>query len=161
MRVSLIVAVARNGVIGNKNRLPWKLPADLKRFKTLTMGHPVIMGRKTYESIGKALPGRTNIVVTRQAGYRAEGCLVADSLEHGLALARSDEEVFVIGGAEIFQQAIPRADRIYLTQINQEFEGDTRLPALDRAIWHEAAREDHPSGPGTPLAYSFLTLERR
>jgi len=161
MRVSLIVAVARNGVIGQKNRLPWKLPADLKRFKALTMGHPIVMGRKTYESIGKALPGRTNIVVTRQAGYRAEGCLVVDSLEHGLALARSDEEIFVIGGVEIFTQAIPLANRIYLTQIDQDFEGDARLPALDRTVWHETAREDHPSGPETPLAYSFLTLERR
>ncbi len=161
MRVSLIVAVARNGVIGQKNRLPWKLPADLKRFKALTMGHPIVMGRKTYESIGKALPGRTNIVVTRQAGYRAEGCLVVDSLEHGLALARSDEEIFVIGGVEIFTQAIPLANRIYLTQIDQDFEGDARLPALDRTVWHETAREDHPSGPEPPLAYSFLTLERR
>jgi len=161
MRLSLICAAASNGVIGLENRLPWKLPADLRRFKALTMSHHVIMGRKTYESIGKALPGRVNIVVTRQPGYRAEGCLVAGSLEQALALAHGDTEAFVVGGASLYAQALPLADRLYLTEIHQVFDGDTRMPPLDEAAWRQTAREDHGPGPEVPFAYSFITLDRR
>lgn len=161
MRVSLICAVARNGVIGTDNHLPWRLPADLRRFKQLTMGHSIIMGRKTYESIGNALPERTNIVVSRQPGYRASGCQVAPSLEQALAMARGEEEIFVIGGATLYAQALPLADRIHLTRIDQEFTGDTRMPAIDRLAWQETAREDHPADGANPYAYSFVTLEKR
>ena len=160
MTVALVCAVAENGVIGRANRLPWRLPADLKRFKALTMGHPVIMGRRTYESIGKPLPGRTNIVVTRQSGYRAEGCLVAGSLEQALALCRRDETAFVIGGAMLYAEALPAATRIYLTEIRQAVEGDTLFPEFDRTRWRETIREDHPAEAGSPLPYSFVTLER-
>lgn len=159
--VSVICAVASNGVIGKEKRLPWHLPADLKRFKALTMGRAVIMGRKTYESLGRPLPGRTNLVVTRQPGYRAEGCRVAGSLEQALALTQDNPEVFVIGGAMLYAQALPRADRIYLTEIHQAFDGDTRMPALDRSAWRETAREDHPANADTPFAYSFAILDRR
>lgn len=161
MRVSLIVAVAANGVIGRDNRLPWRLPADLKRFKTLTMGHPIIMGRKTHESLGRPLPGRTNIVVTTQPNYEAPGCQVAHSLEQALAFCQSDDEVFVIGGASLYQQALERADKIYLTEIHQEFEGDVRFPQLDRTTWQETSRTKVPASAESPLAYSFVTLEKR
>ena len=156
--LSLIVAASRNGVIGAGNKLPWHLPADLKRFKQLTMGHPILMGRKTFESIGKPLPGRTNIVITRQEGFQACGATVAHSLEEALQICEGQEEVFVIGGAEIYKQALPLADRIYLTRVDADFEGDTFLPALDPARWKETAREEFPAGP---LPHSFLTLARR
>ena len=159
MTVSLIVAASQNGVIGKNNRLPWKLPADLKRFKQLTMGHPVIMGRKTFESIGKPLPGRTNIVVTHQAGFQACGALAAHSLEEALRLCENTEEVSVIGGASIYEQALPLADRIYLTLIHQDFEGDTTF-RWDKYQWKELSRQDFQPDANNPYPYSFLTLER-
>lgn len=158
MTISIICAVAANGVIGIDNRLPWTLPADLQRFKALTMGHPIVMGRNTYESIGKPLPGRTNIVVTRQPGLKICGALTAGSLEQALALAANAPEVFVIGGANLYAQALPLADRIYLTEIHQDFDGDARMPAVDRTRWRETAREDHPADGSSP-AYSFVTLQ--
>lgn len=161
MTLSVICAVAANGVIGRDNRLPWRLPADLKRFKALTRGHAIIMGRKTHESLGRPLPGRTNIVITRQPGYRAEGCRVAGSLEQALALATDDSEVFVIGGAMLYAQALPQANRIYLTRVHQEIPGDTRMPAWDEAAWRETAREDHEPDAANPYRYSFMTLEKR
>lgn len=161
MKVSLIVAMAANGVIGRGNRLPWKLPADLARFKRLTMGHPIIMGRKTYESLGKPLPGRTNIVVSRQPDFHAEGCLVAHSLEEALARSKGDEEVFVIGGAQLFEQALKVATRMYLTEIHEAFPGDVHFPPLDRSQWHEVSREETPADAERPFAYSFVTLEKR
>jgi dihydrofolate reductase len=151
--VSLVAALAANRVIGAGNRLPWHLPEDLRRFKRLTMGAPVIMGRKTHESIGRALPGRRNIVVTRQAGARWEGCEVAASLEAALALAGDAPEVFVIGGAELYRLALPRADRMYLTLLDAEYPGDTLFPEFDPAGWRETAREP---GPG----FAFVTYER-
>lgn len=157
MVVSIICAVAANGVIGIQNRLPWKLPADLQRFKTLTMGHPIIMGRKTYESIGKPLPGRANIVVTRQSGYRADGCTVAHSLPEALTTMAGVDEAFVIGGADLYAQALPLAERIYWTEVHQDYAGDSRMPAIDRTRWHETAREDYPADGAVP-AYSFVTL---
>ena len=160
MRISLIAAVSRNGVIGHKGSIPWRLPADLKRFKQLTMGHPIVMGRKTFESLGKPLPGWTNIIVTRQPDFKACGALVARSLEEALRLCEGAEEVFVVGGASIYRQAIPLADRIYLTEIHQEFEGDTFFP-FDRSAWKEAAREDPAPDGDHPCSYSFVTLTRR
>src|SRR5260370_4260992 len=132
MSLALIAAVARNGVIGRANALPWRLPADLKRFKTLTLGHTLMMGRKTFESIGRPLPGRTMVVISR-GGFRApEGVQVVATVEEALAAAAADSEVFVAGGAEIYQQTIARADRLYLTHIDSDFEGDTRFPDFDR-----------------------------
>jgi dihydrofolate reductase len=155
--ISLVAAMARNRVIGAGNRLPWHLPEDLKRFKRLTMGAPVIMGRKTHESIleqaGKALPGRRNIVVTRQPGARWDGCEVAGSLDAALAAARDAPEVFVIGGAELYRLALPRADRLYLTLLDAAYPGDTLFPELDPADWRETARE-----PGD--GFAFVTYER-
>jgi dihydrofolate reductase len=151
--ISLVAAMARNRVIGTGNGLPWHLPADLKRFKRLTMGAPVIMGRKTHESIGKALPGRRNIVVTRQAGANWAGCEVTASLDAALALAGDAPEVFVIGGAELYALALPRADRLYLTLLDADYAGDTFFPAVDPADWRETARE-----PGE--GFAFVTWER-
>ena len=155
--VSLVAALARNRVIGAGNRMPWHLPEDLRRFKRLTMGAPVIMGRKTYESIleqtGRPLPGRRNIVVTRQPGARWDGCEVAGSLDAALAAAHAAPEVFVIGGAELYRLALPRADRLYLTLLDAEYPGDTLFPEFDAADWRETARE-----PGA--GFAFVTYER-
>ena len=153
--ISLIVAASRNGVIGAKNKLPWRLPADLQRFKQLTMGHPILMGRKTFESIGKPLPGRTNIVITRQKGFTCCGTTAAYSLEEALQICENEKESFVIGGAEIFAQALPLADRIYLTRIEKDFEGDTKLFEIDPAVWKETSREDFLNDP---LPHRFITL---
>jgi dihydrofolate reductase len=156
--IHLIAAVARNGVIGAGNTLPWRLPADLKRFKQLTMGHVLVMGRKTWDSIGRALPGRTTIVVTRQAGWRAEGAEVAGSLDEALARANG-REVFVAGGAEIYAQALPRADRLHLTRIEGDFEGDVRFPAVDFTRFRLIDRERHEADGAFPHAYEFQTYE--
>lgn len=155
--ISLIVAASRNGVIGANNKLPWKLPADLKRFKQLTMGHPILMGRKTFESIGKPLPGRTNIVITRQKGFKCCGTTVVHSVEEALLICENEKQTFVIGGAEIFKQALPFADRIYLTRIEKDFEGDIRLFEIDPAVWKETSREEFPADP---LPHTFLTYLR-
>ncbi len=158
--LTLIVAVARNGVIGLDNRLPWHLPADLKHFRALTLGRTVIMGRKTWESLPnkfRPLPGRQNIVVTRSAGYAAEGAVVVGSLPAAVAAAQSDE-AFVIGGAELYAAALPLADRLQLTEIDADFDGDTHFPAVAPREWREAARETNrgETGPG----YAFVTYER-
>lgn len=163
--VSLVVARADNGVIGHDNGLPWHLPADLKHFKQLTVGKPIIMGRKTYESIGRPLPGRHNIVVTRNAEWSAEGVTVVPNLAEAVVAAGLDpqtraSEIAVIGGAEIYAQALFFADRIHLTEVHAKPEGDTLFPALDAATWQEVAREDHPAADGQP-GYSFVTLDRR
>ncbi|CCG40325.1 dihydrofolate reductase [Magnetospirillum molischianum] len=157
---SLIVAVAANGIIGRDNRLPWHIPEDLRWFKHTTLGKPVIMGRRTWDSLGRPLPGRVNIVLTRQAGWSAEGAVVADSLDHALALAETlapAAEAMVIGGAAIFTEALPRVGRLYLTEIARDYEGDTVFPAFDRSAWIETAREAHDGDP----AYAFVVLERR
>ena len=158
--LTLIAAVARNGVIGIDNRLPWRLPADLKHFKALTLGHTVIMGRKTWESLPtgfRPLPGRQNIVVTRNAGYAASGATVVTSLPAAVTAAQSGE-AFVIGGAELYATALPFGDRLQLTEIDATFDGDTNFPAIDRREWHETAREAHQDGTG--LGYAFVTWER-
>jgi dihydrofolate reductase len=160
----LVVARARNGVIGKDGAMPWHLPADLKRFKAMTVGKPVIMGRKTFESIGKPLPGRHNIVLTRDRGWRADGVTVAANLAEAIAAAGLDpraraEEIMIIGGAQIYAEALPSATRIELTEIDAEPEGDTVLPPFDPARWRETAREAHPAAEGRP-GHAFVTLNR-
>lgn len=159
MRISLIVAVAENGVIGRDGDLPWRIAADLKFFKETTTGHPIVMGRKTHQSIGRALPGRTNIVITRDPDFAGDDIVVVGDLEAALAAAGDAGEVMVIGGAQIYELALPRADRVYLTEVHIAADGDTRFPDLDRGLWRETARVDHPADGGTP-AFSFVTLER-
>jgi dihydrofolate reductase len=139
--VSLIVAMARNGVIGKDNRLPWHLPEDLKRFKRLTMGHHIIMGRKTYESIGKLLPGRTSVIVTRRQDYLLPGAIIAHSLEEAIDRCANDDEIFVIGGAEIYRAALDLADRLLVTQIDREIAGDAIFPPVDWSRWREVERQ--------------------
>ncbi len=155
----MIVAIAeKNRVMGNEGKLPWNIPDDLKHFKNLTMGHPVIMGRKTYESIGKALPNRTNIVITRDPAYNATGCTIATSLDEAVEIAQvhESEELFIIGGAEIFRLAMGLADRLYLTLIQGDIEGDTFFPEYS-AFNTIASSEDHSS---ESYHYTFLTLEK-
>ena len=156
----MIVAVARNGVIGKDNRLPWRIPEDLKRFRALTMGHHIIMGRHTWESIGRPLPGRTSVVVTRSAAYSAPGAVVVHSLADALAACADDDEVFVIGGAQIYREALPLAERIYLTRIDADYAGDVFFPSFPQEQWREASREPPlASEPGQP-AYEFVVLAR-
>jgi dihydrofolate reductase len=160
MRISLIAAMAANRAIGLDNGLPWHLPEDLRRFKRLTMGHVMIMGRRTFDSIGKRpLPGRPTIVITRQEGYAAPGVTVAHSVDEALALAQGDE-VFVAGGEEIFRLTIGRADRLYLTRIHAELPGDTWFPEFDEREWRLVEREDREPAGEVPFAYSFLTYDR-
>jgi dihydrofolate reductase len=160
-RISIIAAMAENRVIGVNNTLPWRLPADLRRFRRITTGHHVIMGRRNYESIGKPLPERHNIVVTRNPDYRAPGCTVTHSLEQALATAWNDAEVFVIGGADIYRQAFDRADRLYLTLVHADIRGDTYFPEFDTAQWCEISRERHEADGKNPYAYTFLTYDRK
>jgi dihydrofolate reductase len=159
-RVALIAAVASNGVIGAGNSLPWHLPEDLRRFRTLTSGHAVIMGRKTWESIGKPLPNRQNIVVSHQAGLRLAGALVAHTLEEALAIAVRPDPVFVIGGEALYRSALPFAAVLYLTEIERDFVGDARFPAYERAAWRETSREVREPAAGEGFAYHFATYER-
>ncbi|MBN1586121.1 MAG: dihydrofolate reductase [Candidatus Omnitrophica bacterium] len=160
MNVSLIAAASRNNIIGSKNKLPWKLSADLKHFKSLTLNNAVIMGRKTYESIGHLLPQRTNIVITRQQGFNAPCCAVVHSMKQALAICTDEEEVFVIGGAQIYEAALPYANRIYLTRIHKDFSGDTELFEISEKTWTEIQREEHEADDKNPHAYSFVVLER-
>jgi len=161
VQISLVVAMAENRVIGRDNALPWHLPADLRHFKTLTLGKPVLMGRRTYESIGRPLPGRQNIVLTKDTGFQAPGCDICTSLEQALALAGNADEVMVIGGGALYEELLVRADRIYMTEIYASIEGDTWFPAMDSATWREVAREQYAADEKNPLGYSFVTLERR
>ena len=158
--VSLLVAVAQNGVIGRGNRLPWHLPEDLKRFKSLTLGKPILMGRRTFESIGKPLPGRTNLVLTRSREWKRPGAIVVHSLDEAVARAGEADELVVIGGAEIYELALPRAGRLYLTRVHADIEGDTVLPPFDGREWRESAREEHPADERHAHAMSFSVLER-
>ena len=164
MILSLIAAASDNRVIGNKGEIPWKLPADLKYFRQKTEGHPIIMGRKTFQSIGKPLPKRRNIVISRHEfpGKPLEFD-VAHSLEDAIAIAKKDnpEEIFVIGGGEIYKQALPLADRIYFTHIHGIFDGDAFFPQLDPKEWVETARDDHNADAENPHDYSFITYERQ
>lgn len=153
--------MSRNRVIGKGNALPWHLPADLKYFKRITLGKPIIMGRKTFESIGRPLPGRVNIIVTHELAYRADGCTVVHSIDEAISIAQAHEEVMVIGGAKLFEQVLPRAERIYLTEIDEEFAGDIFFPELDRRAWREIQRAAHAPDEQNPYAYSFVVLERK
>lgn len=159
--LTLIVARARNGVIGRDNQLPWRLPEDLAHFKRTTMGRPIVMGRKTWESIGRPLPGRRSLVVSRDPHYGAPGAEVVSSLDEALARTAAEPEVFVIGGAQLYAAAASRAQRLVLTQIDADFEGDAHFAAPDPAHWHEVAREHHGPAAGRAWGFDFVTYERR
>lgn len=158
--ISIIAAVASNGVIGNKNSLLWHIREDLQHFKALTTGHPVVMGRKTYESLGRPLPDRRNIVITRQK-IELKGCDIVHSLSQALALFGPDEEVFIIGGAQIYAEALPRADRFYLTRVERSYEGDTRFPEWNPDDWQLVACESFLCGTDYPHPFVFETYEKR
>lgn len=166
MIISLLVAMSRNRVIGRDNALPWHLPEDLRFFKRVTMGKPVVMGRTTYDSIGKPLVDRENIVITRNPDFDADGVHIVNSIEEALALSvqlaapEQDPEIMVIGGGQIFEQTLPIAHRIYLTQINADIDGDVYFPQFSRDQWHEVARENMPATEKNPFTWSFLILER-
>lgn len=149
-----------NCVIGRDNTLPWRLPNDLRRFRRITMGHPIVMGRKNYESIGKPLAGRTNIVVTRTRDYRAPGCTVTHSVDEALAVAGNDPEIFIIGGAELYAQTLSRVQRIYLTLVHAAVAGDVRFPELNWDEWREQARERNEADSDHAFPFSYVTLER-
>ena len=161
MRRTLVVAVARNGVIGRDNKLPWRLPDEIAYFKRVTMGHPIVMGRRTWESIGKPLPGRMNIVVTRQGDYQAPGCTVVHSLDEAWKAAGDADEVCVIGGTTLFEESLPIADRIHYTEVEAYVEGDTFFPPFDRSQWQEREVERHPADERHPYPYRILVLDRR
>jgi len=161
MRIALIAALARNGVIGRDNQLPWRLSADLQHFKRLTMGKPIVMGRKTWESLGRPLPGRRNIVITRDAAFRAEGCVVTHSIDEALGAAAGSDEVMIIGGAELYAQALPRADRLYLTEVRADVDGDVRFPPIDAADWIEVERQSYLADEKNEYDIDFVVLDRR
>ena len=158
--ISIIVAIAKNGVIGDKNTLLWHLREDMIHFRTITSGHPVVMGRKTYDSIGRPLPKRTNVVITRDTELQIEGCTMAHSLTEAVELFDSSEEVFIIGGAQIYNQAMPLADRLYLTIIDKEYEGDSSFPEIDYNSWRQISCEKFERGEAFEYPFSFITLER-
>jgi dihydrofolate reductase len=149
-----------NRVIGYRNRLPWHLPADLRHFKQITMGKPILMGRRTWESIGRPLPGRSNIVITRDRAYAAAGCSVVHSVDEALRAAQGHEEVMLIGGEQLYRQLLPQTERLYITQVQGEFPGDAFFPELDPAGWREVARSEQPRDEKNAHACSFITLER-
>jgi dihydrofolate reductase len=159
-KISIIVAASANNVIGVDGELPWRLPEDLKRFKEITMGKPMIMGRATFDSIGRALPGRTNIVLTRLTDFVAEGCEVVDGVEAALDAAGDAEEVMIIGGGEIYRQFLPQADRIYLTRVQAEITGDTRFPELDMNEWLVTSVDEYPAGDEREFGFDIEILDR-
>ncbi|WEX11380.1 dihydrofolate reductase [Chelativorans sp. AA-79] len=164
MELSLVVAMAKNGVIGRAGGLPWRLSTDMKRFKAITMGKPVVMGRKTWESIGKPLPGRFNIVISRDPAYPAEGAAVAGSLDEAIRTAQGQgagDEICVIGGGEVYRQALPRATRLHVTHVEAEIEGDTYFPEIDDDAWKVVTRESVPAGEKDVYPTQYLIYERR
>ena len=158
--LSIIVAVSENNVVGKENKLPWKLSADLKRLKSLTMGHHIIMGRKTWESLGKALPGRINVVITTDKNFKAEGGIVVHSLKEALAISSTDDEIFIFGGGKIFKEAMSLVKKIYMTRVHSIIDGDTYFPVLDMNDWKKISREDFKADEKNQYDYSFVTLER-
>ena len=160
-RISLIVAMAKNRVIGADNKIPWHLPNELKLFKRLTMGHHIVMGRKTYESINRLLPGRTTVVVTRQRGYVVPGAIVAHSVADAIEACEGDDEVFVIGGADIFRETLPIADRLYLTVVDAEPQGDVLMPDFDASAWRETSAESFVPDEKHAYGYQFTVYDRR
>lgn len=160
MILSLIVAMADNRVIGRDGGMPWRLPADLRYFKRITLGKPIVMGRRTHQAIGRPLPGRHNIVISSDPDYRAAGCTVVSSPQAALTAAGDAPEVMLIGGGQLYRQMLPRAARIYLTEVHARPEGDLRFPELDPAEWRETWREEHPADARNPHPYDFVVLER-
>jgi dihydrofolate reductase len=160
MRISIVAAVARNGVIGSGNQLPWRLPDDLRRFKALTLGKPVIMGRRTFESIGRPLPERSNVVISRRVSAPPAGCTLVDSIDAALSLLEAAAEVMVIGGAQIYQQCLGRAHTIHLTRVHAAVEGDALFPELLPGAWRERLIEEHPADARHAHAFSFCELTR-
>lgn len=161
MIISFVVAMGKNRVIGKNNSLPWTMPADMKHFKDLTSGKPVIMGRKTFESIGKPLPKRKNIIITRDKNYSAEDCIIVNSVDEALNAAADAEEVMVIGGSQIYKEFLPKASKMYLTIIDADFQGDAYFPKYDVTEWEETAYEEHEKDAQNPYGYAFITLERK
>jgi dihydrofolate reductase len=157
-RVNIVVAMADNGVIGRDGGLPWQLPGDLRRFREVTMGHPLVMGRRTHESIGRVLPGRMNIVISRDPACAAPDCVVVPTLEAALAAAGDASEIMVVGGAAVYAAALPLAERLFITEVHATVDGDVHFPAFTRTAWHEVARE--PQAGGGEYDYSFVVLER-
>lgn len=160
MIVSLIVAMDRKGVIGANGQLPWRLPADLRHFKAVTMGKPIVMGRRTHESIGRVLPGRENIVLTRDPDYRRDGCTVLHGIAEVLTHCAAAEEVMIMGGADVYRQMLGRARRIYLTEVHADVAGDAVFPQFDRRQWRETERQDFLGDKANEYPYSFIVLER-
>lgn len=158
--ISLLVAMDNNRLIGKDNDLPWHLPADLAYFKRVTMGHSIIMGRKTFESIGRPLPGRENIIITRNKEYKADGCKVIHSIEEVLEMNHNDKELFIIGGAEIFKEVFPHADRLYITEIDAVFTGDTFFPSFPLSEWQKTSSEKGTRDEKNPYDYNFVVYER-
>lgn len=161
MTISIIAAVAKNRVIGKDNKLPWNLPADLKHFKDLTLGKPIVMGQKTFESIGKPLPGRTNVVLTLDKSFNPSGCIMAHSIEEALEKAGNCQEVMICGGASVYKQFLPRADKMYLTLIEGDFEGDAYFPEFDWQDWQETERIENQPDKENHYKYTFLILARK
>lgn len=161
MLISLVAAAGNNNVIGTHNKLPWKMPADMKFFMNLTVKHSVIMGRKTYESFGKPLRDRRNIIVTRDTAYTVPGCTVAHSLDEAMLLVTGEDEVFIIGGAEIYRQSMPLANKIYLTRIHHDFEGDAWFPAIDESKWKLTSQTEQAADEKNPYPFAFLEYVKR
>lgn len=160
MRKSIVVAMARNGVIGVDNRMPWHLPADLAHFKQLTMGHSIVMGRKTFESIGRPLPGRRNLVITRNATWQTNGCEAFTSLDAALKTCANEKEVFIIGGGAIYQAAMPLMDRLYVTEIEGDFTGDTTFLPIDRGMWKETSRTHRTADEKNIYPMNFVIYDK-
>ena len=159
--LTIIAAVAKNNALGKNNDLIWHLPADLKRFKKVTLGHHIIMGRKTFESLGKPLPNRTNIIISRNTSYKAQGCTVVHNLEQAIEAAKKDSNPYILGGAEIYHQAIEKADFLDLTLVHESFDADAFFPVIDLNRWEEVSREDHPADEQHAYDYSFVQYKRR
>jgi dihydrofolate reductase len=160
-QISLIVAMAKNRTIGINNTLPWRCPEDLKHFKALTMGHHMIMGRKTFDSIGKALPGRTTVIVTRNNNLSIDGCVIAHSLQEAMNACTGDEEIFIVGGAELYRLSLDLVDKLYVTEIQQDVQGDAHFPEFDHSQWQETSRDIREQELPQPLAYHFVTYTRK
>jgi dihydrofolate reductase len=161
MRISAICAMSENRVIGNHNQLPWHLPADLRHFKKITLGKPILLGRKTYESIGRPLPDRCNVVITRDVHFQAPGCLVVNSIEHALEAVAYSDEVFIIGGALLYHQTLSLIQRLYMTIIHQYFDGDAFFPEINLQEWSEIERVTCQADDNNPYSYSFIVLDRK
>ena len=160
MALSIIVAISQNGIIGREMDLPWHISADLKRFKALTMGHHIVMGRKTYESIGRLLPGRTTVIITRQSDYHIPGAIVVNSIDEAMAVAADDLETFIVGGSQIYNLALPLVDTLYITRVHADVDGDTRLDAVDWSAWECESSERHSAGENNDHEYSFEIYRR-